>query len=327
MKMQEPFPTDNSWREIRNRTVSCHEKAFSTEYSQSNMCKETWLTAYKDWYELFSESGFWHWIDTRAVTINIETEHGENLCEIIKKHLINCFIEVHKQRILELLSLDSDKAKYHFDILDTFQSIFKNVHCEHFIEKAKNEIFTERLPEEYLQQKNDTVIKDAIKSAQPLHRIYPSATTSDFLLRAHLSLVRCHYSQFVSYIQQEYTDYYAYYLRPNSDESVDEEAAGYEGAIIKEDPEVEDYLELYEEAILDLEQLVFTVRNMLRADNPSSSIYISEAYTRMGAYYRSTINENRDIDLAIEYFEEALKWNHANREACSMLENTYDEEE
>lgn len=317
------------WQEIHALAVKHHSRAFEAEAKRKEDAPVEWQKALDYWGQLFRMNEFWQSLKEKGRKLEpslFEDDQGINeLREALPKFLL----EIHTTFILDIIDWDISRASYHFNLIRNSHLGQSKEDSKRFQEEARYQIYKQRFREDLLEQKEEEKFETAIYLAEPIHLLDPTEDTAKFLLNIHLTWIRKYETEQLAIVQENYQEYSEIIskIETEDDEFEYMEYAEDIYAEIREDEEIQALQEEQTMLIDNLEPIVLDALEYCDYRNkPSIRRMISQALYFVGRHYCTT-DEERDIDAASEYLEEAVEIEPGNEAARKLLEQLYELED
>lgn len=317
--------SNNNWQTLHALAVQCHNQAFIAEAERKSDAKLKWKKALHYWELLFKIEEFWQSLKNRGKILEPSLFESDEKINDLKDAFPKFLLGVHTSFILDYINQDFNRAKYHFEIIRDSNLGQTNEDSEKLKEKARWQIYEQRFREDLLEQGEEDHFQTAVDLAEPIHLIDPTERTSQFMLDIYLKWVQSYEYEQLEIIRENYPEYSEIISKTKSGED-EFEYLDFEEDIFVEINEDEEIHELQEEQATlmdDLEATVMDALEFCNMDTPSNKFKVSQALYFVGRHYCTT-HEERDIDTAIDYLEEAIEKDSLNKAAKDLLDQLND---
>jgi len=314
----------HTWQEIHALAVKTHEEAFDAEAKRAANAAQKWQQALNFWGELFRMEEFWTAVEARGRRLEPSFSRLAEFQDALPKFLL----KIHTDIVLDFIDRDRKRAKYHFELIRSAQLGRTEEECEQLREYARQQIYPLRFGEGLLAENKEENFEAAIRLAEPVHWLDPTAETAAFMLKTYLAWVRKYENEQVDLIRESYPEYAEITAKMETEED-DFEYVDFADELFAEIREDEDIQALQEEqaALMDdLEAAADEARYYCKPLKPAHRHTLSQALYFIGRHY-CTRQEERDLDAANDYLEDAVEIDPANKAAARLLDELSDVEE
>lgn len=309
---------NHTWQEIHALAIGAHKEAFDAEAQRAANAGQKWQEALSYWGELFRMEEFWVAVEARGRLLEPSFSRLAELKSVLPKFLL----EIHASFVLDyIIKRDRARARYHLELIRGAQLGATPEASAQLREEALQQIYQPRLREDLLEQNEEKEFEAAFDLAQPLHSLDPTAVTAAYMLKIYFDWVRKYENEQVDLIQQNYPEYAEITAKMETEEDDFEyvDFADELFAEIREDEDIQALQEAQAELMEDLEAAADEARYYCKPLKPSHRHMLSQALYFIGRHY-CTREEERDLDGAVDYLEEAIEIDPTNNAAVKLLD-------
>lgn len=321
-----------NWKEVHALAVQSHSSAFDAEANRNSNAKALWLKALDYWQILIGEREFWRSMREKGKKLEPSLFQDDSLIQRLKASFYRNLVQVHVNYILDSLNDDPKRAAYHFEIIRTVQSGSMGKEYPLIVNEARRQIYQNHLLPYLLEQNDEKSFAAAVRSAKAVHFFDPTSDTTTFLLKAYLDWIRMYENNQIKILSERYPESFrTVTAKFKNEENEDYEQAYcdqdlFDDAIdeINQDDDIAEQKELQNIIVEDLEPVIPEAERFCDVQKVSIRQMIGEAKYFMGRYYCSPDNEERDLDEAIMYLEDATAYDSMNTAARHLLQQLYE---
>lgn len=308
----------HTWQEIHALAVEAHKEAFDAEAQRAANAGQKWQEALNYWGELFRMGEFWVAVEARGRLLEPSFSRLAELKNALPKFLL----EIHASFVLDyIIKRDRARARYHLELIRREQLGVTVEASAQLREEALQQIYQPRLRHDLLEQNEEKKFEVAHDLAQPLHSLDPTTETAAYMLKIYFDWVRKYENEQVDLIRESYPEYAEITAKLETEEDDFEyvDFADELFAEIREDEDIQALQEAQAELMEDLEAAADEARYYCKPLKPSHRHMLSQALYFLGRHC-CTRQDERDLDAAVDYLEEAVEIDPTNEAASRLLD-------
>lgn len=305
------------YQKIHALAIAAHREAFVQEAQRRSDAGAKWQEALQHWGELFRQEEFWQALEDKGRLL----EPSFSRLELLKQALPKFLLEIHADFILKYLNQDRTRARSHLALIRGAQLGANAEASAQLREEAFQQICQPCLREDLLEQNEEAKFEQALELARPLHGLEVSATTAAFMLKVYHTWVYKYENEQIELIRENYPEYAELTAQMETEDGDFEyvDSADELFAEIREDEDIQALQEAQAELMEDLEEAAEEARYYCKRLTTTLRHLLSQVFYFLGRY-SCTRPEERDVEAAIDYLEDALELDSTNQAAARLLD-------